>query len=246
MPISEAVAAPVESRPGFDWAALNPFADMQVRNGIKTGLAALLALWTAQALRLEHSNWSVLAVLVLSNGRYVGAIATKALMRSIGTVAGALVGIWVVGDYANAPLVFVCLVFVVVAIAAYKGGQLGSAAWPYAYYLVGLGLVSVGAYGITDPANVWRIGLFRTLETLVGVACATSVSSLLWPRYSREEFARLACETVKTVRALLGAEARAYTRDAVDSGRVFDLRREFGRQILELRALLNAGGRGSN
>jgi hypothetical protein len=130
MPFSSALTPQADARPPLDWASLNPFADLQVRTGIRVGLAAVLALWIAQTLRLEHPNWSVLAVLVLSNAHYVGAIATKALMRSIGTVAGALLGVWVVGDFANTPLVFVILVFVVVGISAYKSGQLGSAAWP--------------------------------------------------------------------------------------------------------------------
>jgi uncharacterized membrane protein YccC len=245
MPSSAAVAPSSISNPRFQWAGLNYFADLKVRSGMKAGLAAVLALWVAQLLRLEHPNWSVLAVLVLTSAHYVGAIATKAMTRAIGTIVGALLGIWVVGDYANTPLAFILLVFTAVAISTYKSGQIASAAWPYAYYLMGLTLVSAATYAITDPGDVWRIALSRTLETLVGVASATLVYSILWPRYSREEFAALASETVKTVRALLGAEARAYAGEAVNPGRVLDLRRVFSGQIIALRSILVAGGRGS-
>lgn len=175
------LATPASHRLQWDWTALNPFGDLRVRYGIRVGVAAVLALWIAQALRLEHPNWSVLAALVLANAHYVGATASKALMRAIGTIGGALLGIWVVGDFANTPWAFVFWVFVVVAVAAYKSGQLASAAWPYAYYLTGLTLVSVSTYGISDPNNVWHIALYRTLETLVGVVSATFVYAILWP-----------------------------------------------------------------
>ena len=229
----------------LEWSELNPFSDLRVQYGVKVGVAAVLALWIAQVLRLEHPNWSVLAALVLANGHYVGTIATKALMRAVGTVAGGLIGVWLIGDYANSPVIFLFWTFVVVAIATYKSGQLASATWPCAYYLMGLALVSAASYGITDPANVWRIALARTLETLVGVATATGVYALLWPRYAREEFISLAAKTVTILCFLLAAEATAYRGEAVDPGRVLDIRGVFSRQILGLRTLLNVGGRGS-
>ena len=208
--VTVATAPTAGARTPIDWAALNPLADLRVRHGIKVGLAAVAALCASQVLRLEHPNWSILAVLVLANAQYVGAIASKALMRGIGTVVGALLGTWVVGNYANSPALFFLWVFVEVTISTYKFGQLASSAWPYAYYLVGLALVSVSTYGITDPDHVWRYGLFRTLETLVGVVCATLLYAILWPRYAREEFITAGgARALKTVRALLGADPRA-------------------------------------
>jgi uncharacterized membrane protein YccC len=239
-------ATPAMSR-GFqwDWAALNPFGDLRVRFGIKMGLAMLLALWIAQVLRLPYPNWSILAVLVLMNAHFVGAIANKALMRAIGTVIGALIGIWVVGDFGNTPWAFLFWAFVVVFVATYKFGQLASAAAPYAYFLVGNTLLSVSTYGLPNPSNVWHIALDRTLETLVGVASATFITGIIWPRHAREEFIQGANEALKTVHLLLNAEARAYVGDAVDPRRVVDLRVVFSRQVMALRTLLQSGGRGS-
>jgi hypothetical protein len=199
MPISAELATPATNGFRWDGAAWNPLGDLRVRYGIKVGAAAVLALWIAQALRLEHPSWSVLAALVLANAHYVGATASKALMRSVGTVAGALLGIWVVGNFVSTFWAFTFWVFVVVAVAAYKSGQLASAAVPYAYYLTGLTLDAVATYGVSDPNNVWRIALYRTLETLVGVVSATFVYALLWPRHAREEFVTGAGEALKTV-----------------------------------------------
>jgi uncharacterized membrane protein YccC len=56
---------------------LSPFPDifsnLRVRYGIKLSLAALLSLYVALVLRLEHPNWAVLTALVMMNSHYVSA-----------------------------------------------------------------------------------------------------------------------------------------------------------------------------
>jgi len=51
--------------PRWHWPLQSVFADLRVRYGIKLGLAAMLALFSTQILRLEHSNWAILTVLVM-------------------------------------------------------------------------------------------------------------------------------------------------------------------------------------
>ena len=53
---------------------------LRVRYGIKLGLAALLALYCAEVLRLEHPNWAILTVLGLMSVPYVGSITIIAIM----------------------------------------------------------------------------------------------------------------------------------------------------------------------
>jgi hypothetical protein len=80
-------------------------------------------------------------------------------MRVLGTIGGALMGIWLVGDYTSTPAIFLPVFFLVVTFAGYKFGQFPASQVPYAYFLVGLITVSVVTYGVTDPADVWRIGM---------------------------------------------------------------------------------------
>ena len=63
------------------WLLLGALADLRIRYGIKLGLAALLALYCALWLRLEHPSWAVLTALVMMGSHYVGSIAVKAIMR---------------------------------------------------------------------------------------------------------------------------------------------------------------------
>ena len=107
----------------------------------------------------------------------------------IGYNRGALIGVWLVGNYASTPAIFLTVLFFVVAVAGYKFGQFPASQVPYAYFLVGVTTIAVVTYGVADPAQVWQIGLNRALEILVGAGSSLLVTTLVWPRYAREEFA---------------------------------------------------------
>jgi len=68
----------------WHWPLEELFRDLRVRYGVKMGLAGILALYVAQAIRLPHDNWAILSVLVMMTGQYVGSIAVKAILRVIG------------------------------------------------------------------------------------------------------------------------------------------------------------------
>jgi uncharacterized membrane protein YccC len=94
----------------------------RVRSGIKFGLAAVLALYIAEVLRLEHPNWAIFTVLSMMSVPYVGSIIILAITQVLGTFVGTLVGIWLAGDYASTPIIFLTLFFSVLAFAGYKFG----------------------------------------------------------------------------------------------------------------------------
>jgi uncharacterized membrane protein YccC len=121
------------------------FGDLRVRYGIKMGLAGLLALFCAQVLRLPHDNWAIVTVVVLMSAQFVGSIAFKAMMRATGTIAGAVVGIWLVGDYTSTPAIFLPVFLLVLAITGCKYGQIEYGQVPYAYYLFGISTFTIVA-----------------------------------------------------------------------------------------------------
>ena len=219
--------------------------DLRVQYGIKVGLAGLLALFCTQVLRLPHDNWAILTVLVLMSAQFVGSITVKAIMRVIGTIAGALVGIWLVGDYTSTPAIFLPVLFLVVALASYQFGQLGARQVPYAYFLLGLTTLTVATDGVTDPAQAWQIGLDRTEEILVGIMSSLLVTSVLWPRYAREEFLEAGRAALKTVSQLVSAHVQASIDPANAPSETEKIRSTFDRQLSVLRNLLQAGARES-
>src|SRR6185312_14118325 len=90
----------------WHWPLEELFRDLRVRYGIKMGLAGILALYVTQAIRLPHDNWAILTVLVMMTGQYGGPIAVKAILRVIGTIGGAVIGVWLVGDFTSSPMIF--------------------------------------------------------------------------------------------------------------------------------------------
>ena len=236
-------AVPIASK--WQWPFQGWLGDLRVQYGIKMGLAGLLALFCTQVLRLPHDNWAILTVLVLMSAQFVGSITVKAIMRVIGTIAGALVGIWLVGDYTSTPAIFLPVLFLVVALASYQFGQLGARQVPYAYFLLGLTTLTVATDGVTDPAQAWQIGLDRSEEILVGIMSSLLVTSVLWPRYAREEFLEAGRAALKTVSQLVSAHVQASIDPANAPSETEKIRSTFDRQLSVLRNLLQAGARES-
>src|SRR5580704_15578381 len=221
------------------------FDDLRVRYGIKMGLAGLLALFCTQVLRLPHDNWAILTVVVLMSAQFVGSIAFKAIMRVIGTIAGALVGIWLVGDYTSTPAIFLPVLFLVMAFASYKFGQVGARQVPYAYYLLGFTTLTIATDGVTDPAQAWQIGLDRAEEILVGLVSSLLVTSILWPRYAREEFVEAGLAALKTVNRLVSAHVQASIDPANAHSETKEIHYTFDQQLSVLKNLQQAGARES-
>jgi uncharacterized membrane protein YccC len=121
-----------------------------------------------------------------------------------------VLGIWLVGSYASSPVILLTVVFFCMAFATYKFGQYPASQTPYFHFLTGLTLLTVTTYGIDAPDQISETGLNRMLETLVGALSALVVTSLLWPRYAREEFFGSGRSALETASALLLIETDAY------------------------------------
>jgi hypothetical protein len=131
------------------------------------------------------------------------------------------------------------------AFAGYKYGQVGARQVPYAYFLLGLTTLTIATVGVTDPARAWQIGLDRTEEILLGVISSLLVTSLLWPRYAREEFFEAGRAALKTVSRLVAVHAQTYTDRAnahYDTEKIQD---SFFQELSALRNLQQAGARES-
>jgi p-hydroxybenzoic acid efflux pump subunit AaeB len=228
----------------MNWPRQDLFGDLRVRHGFKLGLAGLLALLGTQALRVPNDYWAILTVMVLLNAQFVGAFAFKATMRVAGTIVGAIVGVWLASDYASTPAIFLSLFFLVMVLAGYNFGHVGARQVPYAYFLLGLTTLAIVTDGVTNPAQAWQTGLDRTEEIVIGIISALFVSTVIWPRYAREEFIEAARATLKTTKQLVSVHAQAYLNRA-DATEIQALQRTFDQQLSRLRSLLQAGTRES-
>lgn len=162
-----------------------PFPSLPVRTGIKMAIAGLIGFSIALWLRLPNPTWCIFTVIVLMLAQYVGAIAEKAMLRAIGTVLGAGLGILLVGNFASDPAVMIAGSFLV---AAFGTMMFGGNVYPYAFFLGALTTLVVVGSTMKDPANAWHFGLARILEIVLGILVSTAVTSVIWPRYARAEF----------------------------------------------------------
>src|ERR1700719_4827593 len=124
MPVSTKLATPLPWFPDI-------YSDLRVRYGIKLSLAPILSWYFALVLRLEHPNWAVLTALVMMNSHYVGSTSLKAILRCVGTIAGAYLGVWLVGSYTSSPVLFLLFIFIILGFAVYKFGQYPVSQAPY-------------------------------------------------------------------------------------------------------------------
>jgi uncharacterized membrane protein YccC len=196
-------------------------------------------------LGVPNDTWAILTVFVLMDAKYVGALAFKASMRITGTIVGAIIGVWLASDYASTPVIFLSVFFVVIAFAGYEVGQVGARQVPYAYYLLGLTTLTIASEGVTDPAHAWQTGVDRTEEILIGIISSLLVSSLVWPRYAREEFLEAGRAALKTIGQLFSLHAEAYLTPANTRAEIQQLHRTFDKQFSRLKNLLQVGSRES-
>jgi uncharacterized membrane protein YccC len=217
-----------------------------ILHALKTGLAGVLSLFVAQALRLQYPEWAPFTVMVLMTVHpHPGSIALKSLFRIVGTLAGASLGVWLVTDYVSSPILFLSVTFLVMCLASYKVGQLSSAMAPYAYYLTGLTLIIVESTAITQPHNAWFVALSRAEETFAGIGAVLIINPLFGFRQPRVEFQQLALSALDQLGQLTNAELQNLKEGAGSNSQVMEGQTAVLRKLLTLDSLLIAERRES-
>jgi uncharacterized membrane protein YccC len=217
-----------------------------VVHGLKVGLAGVLSLFVAQALRLQYPEWAPFTVMVLMMVHpHPGSIALKSLFRVVGTLAGASLGVWLVSDYLSSPILFLSVTFLVMCLASYKVGQLSSAMAPYAYFLTGVTLIIVESTAITQPDNAWFVALSRAEETFVGIGAVLIINPLFGLRHPRLEFQQLARSAVDQLKQLTNLELQHLKEGTRSNSQVMEGQTLVLRKLLTLDSLLLAERRES-
>jgi uncharacterized membrane protein YccC len=217
-----------------------------VAHALKVGLAGVLSLFVAQALRLQYPEWAPFTVMVLMMVHpHPGSIALKSLFRVVGTLVGASLGVWLVSDYVSSPIVFLSVTFLIMCVASYKMGQLNSAMAPYAYFLTGVTLIIVESTAMTQPDKAWFIALSRVEETFVGIVAVMIISPLFRSRSPRLEFQQLARSVIDQLEQLTNAELQQLKEGTRLNFQVMEGQTAVLRKLLKLDSLLLAERRES-
>ncbi len=221
-----------------------PWSHLRGQFALKMGLAGVLAIWIAQWLRLPSPGWSLVTVMLLMLPNYLGGVADKSLARVLGTVVGGVVAVLVVGNFADETVLMLVSSCLFIAVCTYF---FGGTHYPYAYFLAGLTFLVVLGRSLDNPEASWNVALWRVEEILVGVVASLVVSSVLWPRYARRDFLRLAAQhQAEFARALNRALAHGELPTESSSPEELIRRADHLRENLQqLRSLLLMGSRES-
>ncbi len=220
---------------------------MFILHGAKVGLAGILALFIAQSLRLQYPEWSLFTVMTLMMVHYhPGSIVLKSVFRCVGTLVGAILGVWLMSEHFSDPVLLLSVTFLVMCFASYKVGHLSSKMSPYAYFMTGVTLIIVESTGLAQPGKEWSVALSRVEETYVGICAVLIVTPLFRLRRPRLEFQRLASSLVDQLKSLTKVELRNFSEGTRSNAELVQEQTAVLRKLLSLEGLLVAERRESS
>lgn len=149
---------------------------------LRTAVAAVVALAMAYWLELQDPQWAVLTVYLLAQPT-AGAAVAKGAYRIVGTVLGAAAGLAILAAFSQAPAPLVGALALWLALCFYIGARMRNYA-AYSFMLAGYTALLVALEGAFAPAHAWHLAFDRTAEIIIGIACITAVSVLVFPRYA--------------------------------------------------------------
>jgi uncharacterized membrane protein YgaE (UPF0421/DUF939 family) len=177
----------------------------QLRDCAKVALAAVVAYALTLGGRNDYALFSVMGAALVVGGS-VGEDLSTSLNRVRGTVAGAFVGtalaivlgktIWSLG--------------LAVGVMAWLSIGLG---WGSAAMRVGIAMALVIVF--TQAADAAHYGVWRVVNTLMGVVIGIAISRFVWPIRGRDEVAGAIDQALIATTAALEALAQGASSDAL-------------------------------
>ena len=149
------------------------------KEAIKIGLAITIAYYVALRFSWMSPTWSAIAVAMISLPT-AGQSLQKGLLRMGGTLLALVAGFFFLGLFPQDRWLFFISFTPYLAFVSYKmTGKNGQYFWFVAAF-VSMMIITAGSNGSTE--HVFEFGMYRTLETLIGIVIWTLVSVFIWPR----------------------------------------------------------------
>ncbi|MDI1353093.1 MAG: FUSC family protein [bacterium] len=152
------------------------------RAAIRTSLAALIAVLISFKFHLQTPYWSGMSVVIVAN-LYTGSIIDKAMMRIIGTVAGAFLGLYIAQCVANSFILYLVACFIIVSISVYFYNL---STYGYAYLLGALCAFIIISQIALAPQNAFFVAIWRPVEIAIGVIVSAISAYVIFPNHLKE------------------------------------------------------------
>ena len=198
---------------------------------LRTAAAAILALALAYWLELSDPQWATLTVYILAQPT-VGAALAKGAWRALGTVSGGLIGLVLVALFSQAAELLVAATVLLVGASFYAGARLRNYA-SYGVLLAGYTTLLVAYEGAAAPLGAWSIAVDRTTEMLIGIACSSLASVVIFPRYAGDVLREAQAGTFAALARYVATSLRLST----PAGVFAQLRKEMVAKVVSFDAL---------
>lgn len=197
---------------------------------VKCLIAALLALYVAFSIGLEHPYWAFLTSIIVAQP-LASAVLSKALFRVVGTIVGAMAAVLMVPVLINAPELLS------LAFAAWLGlcvfvSLLDRTPRSYMFVLAGYSACVIGLPSVDAPDQIFAVASSRVQEIILGITCASLVHGFILPGSVTDML-------LARVRTML-KDAERWSRDAIAMTPVDGLgaeRRRLAQDVTELHQL---------
>ena len=146
----------------------------RAREPLKAVLSVLLAVTVAAILRLDDLSWAAFSGYMVMRAD-IAELIPRGLMRTAGTIGGALVGLLLAPTVADTPFLLMLGLFVVSWIGSF---QALTSRYSYAWFFFGLTAGMVLTEALAAPENVVHFAGTRVAEIAVGSCSCLVVASL--------------------------------------------------------------------
>jgi uncharacterized membrane protein YccC len=142
--------------------------------------AALGALFIAFAIGLPRPYWAMATAYIVSQP-LSGAVRSKAAYRLVGTLIGGAAAVAMVPNLVDAP-VLLSLAMALWVSACLVVSLFDRTPRSYLLMLAGYTAAIIGFSSVNQPQAIFDVAVARVVEIGLGIACATVVHSLVFPR----------------------------------------------------------------
>jgi len=173
----------------------------RVRATLRIVVASLVAVTFVMALHIEHGPYAFISIFVVSQPN-AGASFRKGVLRLLGTMAGAAVGILGNIVFADLPWLRIALMGPIAAFFIFLSNTTTA---PYFGLLGGITTVLVLTAQAPGPEGGVYLGLWRFAMVTFGAAIGTAAQLFLWPEDAEGQLLGELGERLAVVEGLVGA-----------------------------------------
>lgn len=157
----------------------------RTKEAIKTGLAMVIVYGIAMQMGWDKPFWAGFTVVTI-NLLSAGVSLSRGMVRSLGTLVGAVVALLIIGLFPQERWLLMLCASLCLGFCTY---MLTGKSQSYFWFLVALTfLIIIAVASPPDAKTAFHLAQTRTSETAMGALVYTLVAVFLWPRSSVGEF----------------------------------------------------------